>query len=413
MTGHFSLFKECTDHIDVSSSIHEEQEPNDSQISLPNVIPVEPADIQRGALPIQLLQALPVYRRSADVYLAATQDCEFLGRPLVERTFESLQQLAKPPMSGTPNLDSRSREKFRHFSKPARWEIVGLAFSFVGLSILESTWRPLDDYVHAGTQSTFFRGQYTALALKNMQPTNERCIQCRLTAGNFLGRPSRISWRFFSIALPLNISFTEVITEPSLRDAAIRKLDTDGWNTVKNDVQAVWLRCVLLMGPVRESILELSLNRKVKDLPQRIEEVWESLPPFLHRRHDPDESSGIANVKESVYLQAHLDYIYDQFLLYRILSKRLNIWSPDLIKASHDILSEILLLVDTRIQMMRLSPEITWVKMCVFGLPTAGVLSIELVHRWPSLSMNAPISPPIASPQFPRSLVIQNLTILA
>lgn len=87
----------------------------------------------------------------------------------------------------------------------------------------------------------------------------------------FLGRPPRISWRFCNIPLPLDISFTDVIAEPSVRDAAIRRLDADGWNTVENDSQAVWLRCVLLMGPVRESILELSLSQNVENLPQRIE----------------------------------------------------------------------------------------------------------------------------------------------
>lgn len=94
---------------------------------------------------------------------------------------------------------------------------------------------------------------------------------------------------------------------------------------------------------------------------QQSHETWLGLPSFLHKRHDPEESSQVPNVKESVFLQIHLDYIFNEFLLYRILSKRLNTWSPDLVKVSHQVLSEILLLVDSRIRVMSLTPDLSWV----------------------------------------------------
>lgn len=56
-----------------------------------------------------------------------------------------------------------------------------------------------------------------------------------------------------------------------------------------------------------------------------------------------------------------MDHIYDQFLLHRIYSKRLNLWSPDLVKVSHDIMNQIIQLVENRIRIMRLSPELSWV----------------------------------------------------
>lgn len=87
----------------------------------------------------------------------------------------------------------------------------------------------------------------------------------------FLGRPPRLSWRFCNITLPLDISFREVVAEPSVRDMAISRLDADGWSKTKSDSQAIWVRVALLMGPVRESILELSLNQQVEDLPVKIE----------------------------------------------------------------------------------------------------------------------------------------------
>ncbi|KAJ5674408.1 uncharacterized protein N7477_004342 [Penicillium maclennaniae] len=90
-------------------------------------------------------------------------------------------------------------------------------------------------------------------------------------SATFLGRPPRLSWRFCNITLPLDISFREVVAEPSVRDMAISRLDADGWSKTRSDSQAVWVRVALLMGPVRESILELSLNQQVEGLPAKIE----------------------------------------------------------------------------------------------------------------------------------------------
>jgi chromatin structure-remodeling complex subunit RSC3/30 len=69
----------------------------------------------------------------------------------------------------------------------------------------------------------------------------------------------------------LDISLREVVADPGTRDMAIARLDSDGWSKTRSDSQAVWVRVALLMGPVRESILELSLSQQVEDLPVRIE----------------------------------------------------------------------------------------------------------------------------------------------
>ena len=57
----------------------------------------------------------------------------------------------------------------------------------------------------------------------------------------------------------------------------------------------------------------------------------------------------------------HLDYTFNRLLLYRILSKRLNTWIPDLVKVSYEVSSEILLLVEGRIRSMKISSELSWV----------------------------------------------------
>ncbi|KAJ5731558.1 uncharacterized protein N7483_006066 [Penicillium malachiteum] len=235
----------------------------------------------------------------------------------------------------------------------------------------------------------------------------------------FLGRPPRISWRFCNISLPLDLEFKDIIAEPEVRDLAISKLDSDGWNKIENNKQAVWLRVSLIMGPVRESVLELSLNHQVEDLPARVKELlqqseltWASLPSFLHRRHDPEAPSAaeLLTCEHSVYLQLHLDYMYNKFMLHRILSKRLDIWSPDLVKVSQEILEDVLLLIDTRVRSMKLTPELSWV-ISFFGLSSAGVLSIELVRR--ASHLNIDDSSVAVTTPFPRSRVIQALSNFA
>jgi chromatin structure-remodeling complex subunit RSC3/30 len=97
----------------------------------------------------------------------------------------------------------------------------------------------------------------------------------------------------------------------------------------------------------------------LRELLQQSRRAWLGLPPFLHRPQD--SASYDLDFKQTVFLQLHLDYLYDQFLLYRILSKRQNTWSPDLVKVSHEILSEVLLLIESRVRSMRLTPELSWV----------------------------------------------------
>lgn len=104
-----------------------------------------------------------------------------------------------------------------------------------------------------------------------------------------------------------------------------------------------------------------------RELLQQSRQAWLGLPPFLHRPQNYAKYG--LDFKQSVYLQLHLDYLYDQFLLFRILSKRQNTWSPDLVKVSHEILSEVLLLIESRVRSMRLTPELSWVVSSSYPIP--------------------------------------------
>lgn len=158
MTSHFALFKESTDQLGISTIQAVHSNSDGSQGSGSNAIPVEPKEIQQGAHLLRLLRDLPVYRRIVESWRRTTQDCDFLGGPLVELTLQSLQKFSGTQSLSDPYLSIRSREIFHLFSNPlpihssltflefmsymsCRWEIIGLAFSFVGMgSILPCDW---------------------------------------------------------------------------------------------------------------------------------------------------------------------------------------------------------------------------------------------------------------------------------
>ena len=103
-------------------------------------------------------------------------------------------------------------------------------------------------------------------------------IRRRLVTGSYtldktlamtLSRPPLIGRRYFDVQLPLDLSYDEVLADPDIRDAAISKLDSSGWNSEGSDQKAGWLRVSALVGSIREQILELSLGRHVDDAPKK------------------------------------------------------------------------------------------------------------------------------------------------
>ncbi|KAJ5902329.1 hypothetical protein N7495_002857 [Penicillium taxi] len=497
MTSHFALFKESTSHMGMQTSI---QENSGDQVTSSNAI-VETSEIKEGAKILRLLRDLPVYQRLAYNWIEASYGCDLLGMTGVYSSFESLQEFSGDLSFAV--LSARSREIFLLFSKPVpihssltfkeymafmscRWEIIGMAFTFVAAGTFFS--REWDSIFQAHSMPIISRKDLGILALTAADTCLKFCNEAGVlndavswlvqehgwlttlvhgdrdyrswraigdvstivfTLGlnqpasmdeapfwlsemrkrlmslaysmdkqlaTFLGRPPRVSWRFCNFSLPLDLSFNELIAEPSVRDAAISKLDSNGWNRAGS--HGIYMRVVLLMGPIRESILELSLSQQVEDFEGKIVEIleqsqwaWARLPSFLRTRYHFESLSEKYDVTESMWLQLELDFIYNEFLLLRIRSKRLSEWSPDLVRVSCDIMSKVLLFTNCRIRSMNLSPEITWI-ISFFGLPSAGVLSLELL-RWEQLSMDELNSASIAMMPFPRSKVIQDLSIFA
>lgn len=75
----------------------------------------------------------------------------------------------------------------------------------------------------------------------------------------FCGRPPRLSQRYCSIHVPLDLPTSSLSLQNSQFQAALANINNDGWNT--NGLQEKsFLRCFVLCSQVREKILELCLG---------------------------------------------------------------------------------------------------------------------------------------------------------
>lgn len=82
----------------------------------------------------------------------------------------------------------------------------------------------------------------------------------------FLGRPPRICRRYCNLQPPVDIAWDDLVADAPVRDAALRRLGPEGWDTQDPRGESSKPRVILLMGILREMILEVSLCYSVDDL---------------------------------------------------------------------------------------------------------------------------------------------------
>ncbi|OQD82260.1 hypothetical protein PENANT_c022G00561 [Penicillium antarcticum] len=204
----------------------------------------------------------------------------------------------------------------------------------------------------------------------------------------FLGRPPLISWRYCDIQMPLDLSVEEIFADPSFRDAAISRLDQrTGWSQEASVMKGAWPRVAFITGVLREKVLELSLScrtidlsLRVKNLSQECRQERQSLPDFLHWNSDSDGSAAT-------------------------LAQRTETEPEAIIDISREILSAVIIMVSRKIRSGQ-SINGRMGNMCLSGLPSAGVLSVELLRQTRSALRSTSLI-------FPRSEIIQNLTLFA
>lgn len=189
----------------------------------------------------------------------------------------------------------------------------------------------------------------------------------------FLGRPPRISCRHIDVDLPLDITYDELLAEPDIRDAAIAQLNQDGWNTRGIITRTTFVRAMYKIGQVRELVLELSLNSHREDLEKKILDITNiatkirsQLPPRLRTVNYSDGVTPWESESNLMALCFHLECLYNELIMQRILVKRTGHESQKLRSIAHEMLNTLLLVNGNRAPDGRDNNTVAW-NVCVFS----------------------------------------------
>ncbi|KNG88306.1 hypothetical protein ANOM_002491 [Aspergillus nomiae NRRL 13137] len=182
----------------------------------------------------------------------------------------------------------------------------------------------------------------------------------------FLGRPPRISLRHSDCRLPLDLHDTSLEAGQSDMELALQGLDSDGWNTQGSLHRSTFLRQRFLVSTFREEILEVSLqtqNRgtaeKLRDISVRCNQTWDSMPKQLH--YSPDSrDENMSNTTRMMLIVSYLAYLYNDFLIQRLLVQQDPKAYSALLDVSSTILSTVLDFCAMREDMIDLRPDFMW-----------------------------------------------------
>ncbi|KAK4561393.1 hypothetical protein LTR86_004710 [Recurvomyces mirabilis] len=241
----------------------------------------------------------------------------------------------------------------------------------------------------------------------------------------FLGRPPRLSHRYCKMEIPLDLSDNELFSTAPELELAVSKLDANGWNTSGELSRTTWQRVWFQHCQVREDILEIALGSQMEDITYKAEQVRLKLdrmhanyPAFMSVT--PEEVMNCADVQLGTgfgfarsekhmrqvntlfIICIHSGIAHTEFLLQRAMVNRRNMGYKELIPISRRILKLVLLAQSRRDFFRDFQGDLVY--LCAFhGLPTAGVLAIELLKQEQSRQFTPDI--------LPRSETIQDLSV--
>lgn len=77
----------------------------------------------------------------------------------------------------------------------------------------------------------------------------------------FNGRPSHISYRYFTTPLPLDLDDEHLVADRGILDAAVASLDNNGWNTEGRVSAATVIRAQVMAALIRDELAEAVLGK--------------------------------------------------------------------------------------------------------------------------------------------------------
>lgn len=220
----------------------------------------------------------------------------------------------------------------------------------------------------------------------------------------FVGRPPRISKRYCCIPNPLDLEHEELALEGEDLQRALDAIDENGWNTNTVNRRSVFHRTFVMCAKLREEILELCLGpqqadelEKARDIIHRNQKLHASLPSYI--QHLPDMWLTRSASPAFEVAQAYLDFLYNEFMLRRMLVRRQFEPPAELLVLAQKIVNAVTEARNIRGSLTANSACIAWI-VVLFGLPAAGVLALHLLQEKPG-----------ANPAFNRGKVVQDLSV--
>ncbi|WPG97832.1 Hypothetical protein R9X50_00061300 [Acrodontium crateriforme] len=258
----------------------------------------------------------------------------------------------------------------------------------------------------------------------------------KMTA-TFFGRPPRLAYKYCNVSLPLDLSDDELLLEGAELQKAIDSLTLDGWSTT-NDPEtglsqsSTRTRLFFALSRVREEILDIALRplnalaydntteimaqaekvrSSLKSIQERLRHFIGDMPENEYVRTELHSMVGLSNrgphrSQFSRSLDAYLPLLYRasgvhaEFLLARALVTRGLMDYKELASISKRLLELVLIGVGRKDDYRNMRSEMAYMYI-IYGLPSAGVLAIELLKYTQSRN----------SPPFSRSEVIQDISV--
>ncbi|MCJ1475702.1 hypothetical protein MMC13_004365 [Lambiella insularis] len=226
----------------------------------------------------------------------------------------------------------------------------------------------------------------------------------------FTGRPPALSRRYSVCQLPLDLTDQELMSgDDAINEIISSKLDAAGWRKEPHLSPSTTARAWMMMAMLRDEILELSLgpgmassHLRRDDVKQRSEQTYASLPSYLRLQPEDPLFPEIPNNIEILRVNLSLEFLLNRFLLERLPDSGSPTNHLSLLSTAAQMLDRIITLSANRDRLADHQVGFAWA-VSYFGIPTAGVLAVELLKqsKYPALY---PCT-------LPRSEVIQNLSI--
>ncbi|GFF75690.1 hypothetical protein IFM47457_03961 [Aspergillus lentulus] len=166
---------------------------------------------------------------------------------------------------------------------------------------------------------------------------------------------------------------------PRISELAQRSVTAEGWSFHAVYQRSGWIRLRFLISTFREEILELSLTKssedrdeQLRDVSRRSRQAWDSVPSHLHYTEDCWNTHQPISVKVMLIV-SYLAFLYNEFLVQRLLVLNSTEYSTALVDVSSTILSTVLTFGRQQEWAVDIHRDFIWT-LLLYGFPSASVL---------------------------------------